>query len=132
MNKERLLKLAGHLLSGKLGHEVFDFSLYNDRKGPICGTRGCAIGELPVIFPVEWIFTVGGFPRLRKQYFNRPEIDAANFFNISENESYDLFVSIIWREIATPIQEITKEHIAQRILDFVKMNESQVTEVTKG
>lgn len=51
MNKRRLLKLATHLETGKLGHRHFYFGAYN--LGAVtankCGTSGCAIGELPII-----------------------------------------------------------------------------------
>ena len=29
MNKERLLKIADHLEHGQMGHEVFDYSVFN-------------------------------------------------------------------------------------------------------
>lgn len=62
MNKERLLRLADHLEGPEenLLHEQFDFSFVNysgngskyERMGiKDCGSHGCAIGELPIVFP---------------------------------------------------------------------------------
>jgi hypothetical protein len=55
---KRLLKLAKHLRTGKLGHKKFDFGEYNvgefNAKG--CGTSGCAIGECPIVFKRYWAF----------------------------------------------------------------------------
>lgn len=53
MNSERLLKLATHLESGNLGHDIFDFGVYHQETKD-CGTLGCAIGECPYAFPDEW------------------------------------------------------------------------------
>jgi hypothetical protein len=52
---ERLLKLAGHIESGKLGHDRFDFGHISVKAE--CGTLGCAMGELPFCFPEAFKFT---------------------------------------------------------------------------
>ena len=60
--RDRLEKVADHLKYGKLGHKIFDFSVINENvegtwpKGNTCGTNGCAIGELPIIFPKYFKF----------------------------------------------------------------------------
>ncbi len=54
MTKEtkRLLKLATHLERGELGQDKWNFAkLHNVGK---CGTMGCAMGELPHVFPSKW------------------------------------------------------------------------------
>lgn len=59
-----LLQLATHLETGKLGHEIFNFDVINTNGGekffPIksnaCGAQGCAMGELPILFPDQWEF----------------------------------------------------------------------------
>jgi len=61
MNKiqeNRLLKLAQHLETGKLGHKKFDFSIISEgpRRRNGCGTAGCAMGEMPIVFPRAWKF----------------------------------------------------------------------------
>ena len=59
MNKERLLAMADHLERGQLGTIQFNFALIQD--GPKqpngCGTVGCALGEMPILFPnaVTWL-----------------------------------------------------------------------------
>lgn len=67
MNKERLMKIVEHLRHGKLGHKVFDFSHINvdvTDNGSItpanghCGTNGCAMGELPIIWPDQFKFDI--------------------------------------------------------------------------
>ena len=73
MNKiqeNRLLKLAQHLETGKLGHKDFDFNRINggefDERG--CGTLGCAIGELPIVFPSSWKFVSNYVTRIRSEH----------------------------------------------------------------
>ena len=54
MNKQNLLRLAAHLENGRPGgHEVFDFRFVHigEPTEIHCGTRGCALGELPAAFP---------------------------------------------------------------------------------
>lgn len=69
--KNRLKKLADHLLSGKLGHKKFDFSSWNrtedyDGGEPYkCGYAGCAIGECPIVFKRDWEFGPKGNPSLK-------------------------------------------------------------------
>lgn len=100
---DRLQKLADHLKSGKLGHKKFDFNNYNigrpynnfDAKG--CGFAGCAIGELPFVFPKLWRFNNADisffrFPRLRRNTFNNTSSDGEEFFNINSCEYQHLFV----------------------------------------
>ena len=56
MKKKLLLELARHLDDGKLGHKIFDFAQYNSGNQAKCGTAGCAIGELPILYPDKWKF----------------------------------------------------------------------------
>lgn len=62
---DRLKKLAKHLKTGKLAHVKFDFSLVHrngdkltpkQKKLGFCGTAGCAVGELPAVFPRTWSY----------------------------------------------------------------------------
>lgn len=71
-NIDRLLQLADHLEHGKLGHKIFDFEHYNVTDGiqltdGNCGTRGCAIGECPILWPNDWYFSVSGNPVINSQ-----------------------------------------------------------------
>lgn len=49
IHKQRLLKLAKHLRGKNLSVEEFNFWEIHHRTK--CGTLGCAIGELPALFP---------------------------------------------------------------------------------
>jgi hypothetical protein len=55
-NLKRLRKLAKHIVSPKRGHAEFDFARFNNMPHA-CGTAGCAIGELPVLWPGTFAFT---------------------------------------------------------------------------
>jgi hypothetical protein len=112
----RLLKLADHLISGKLGHKVFDFALFNGgfnsgvdwSKPNICGTNGCAIGELPVVWPkiFKWQFT------------DQPTgTNIVKWFDINKEEHDYLFFPTD-RKNSLP-KNATKEAVAGRIYHFV-------------
>ncbi len=105
MNKERLLQLATHLKSGVLGHKVFDFNVincsHNDRGlvsalmpvSGVCGTNGCAIGEMPIVFPEHAFF--GDMSVSGKNDDGDLIHDfefAEHFFDITEEESSFLFL----------------------------------------
>jgi len=106
MNAARLLKLADHLESGKLGHKVFDFgvvnaTLYQNHPQQVphgCGTHGCAMGELPILFPRSWGW-INGDPVLKKTHVHcttylRVNLNrrVAGFFGIAEEAAALLFV----------------------------------------
>ncbi len=95
MNKERLIQMAEHLESGKLGHEVFDFSTVNDIFLPKCGTAGCAIGELPIIWPNNWKWSISGsISFIDKHYDDLDEcVDecVGEWFDLDEFMVYHLF-----------------------------------------
>lgn len=105
---DRLAKLADHLEKGQLGHVKFDFSLVHEngarlttkqRKEGFCGTAGCAMGELPVLFPRKWKFADNdyGEPSVRMREGECPRIDiiyksdVTEFFGISESKTAHLF-----------------------------------------
>lgn len=127
MHKERLLKLAEHLETGKLGHEVFDFSQYNNSGTNICGTAGCAIGECPIIWPNEWVFNWLGTPILKDE--NNSLKSAIIFFQIKEAERMHLFepnkqiISLYDGEHL--FSNATKEQVAANIREFVKRKENE-------
>lgn len=101
MNKTRLLALADHLESGQLIHKVFDVGVVNDnrRYGPItpngCGTHGCAMGEIPAVFPDQWVFDRAGSIKLMAGVadasINQLIRNVAAFFDVSERQVLDLF-----------------------------------------
>lgn len=126
MNKERLLKLATHLESGKLGHKRFDFAEIS------CGTAGCAMGELPFAFKSEWVQSKGCFedeysPKLRGSSGYWWD-DVRSFFDVSKKEMYHLF----YHGCQEPDdlggtrlgKDATKEQVASNIRAFVAKMES--------
>lgn len=63
---ERLIQLADHLEKGRMGHREFDFTHINlgfpYGQRHTCGTSGCAIGEMPIVWPDVWEFVDAGIP----------------------------------------------------------------------
>lgn len=100
INKQRLLKLAD-LRYGKLGHSSFDFRYLNldGNEKNHCGSRGCALGEMPIVDPEEWTWKQSGrlipswVPALRQyEEFNvPPSVFAKIYFQISLRQSEILF-----------------------------------------
>lgn len=93
---KRLLKLAEHLEYGTLGHEVFDFESINDGASfdaNGCGTHGCAMGELPFVFPDQWKFKPDGELTAILLDDQEPYTDAevAKFFGIEQDDVVFLF-----------------------------------------
>lgn len=87
--------LAKHLLTGKLGHKKFDFSSYNANEesaiqpyGNICGTNGCAIGELPFAFPKKFLFDGSGVRKIGEPYSISCR---SGLFGLTDNEFGHLF-----------------------------------------
>jgi hypothetical protein len=96
-----LRQLAEHLLHGKLGHEKFDFSRFNDAENT-CGTNGCAAGELPILWPDQWGFG----PNNNIILFELQEVleskafvawdMISHFFNLDEIMAWHLFSPSEW------------------------------------
>lgn len=98
IHRKRLLKLAAHLEKGKLGHEKFNFRIWNGDSYGLqlrvngCGTEGC--GECPFIFD-DWTWS-DGYPRLKG---SKPEEfscdgtrkDIVRFFAITHRQADHLF-----------------------------------------
>lgn len=123
--KNRLLKLAKHLESGKLAHEKFDFCWFNRgefknfTKPNKCGTRGCALGECPVLWKSwNWHFNSVVYKKIYSN-FQAAEM----FFGLSELESQFLFQSggDDEHELSNDIgKNATKEKVAAHIRKFVE------------
>jgi hypothetical protein len=154
MNGERLLQLADHLETGNLGHELFAFDVFNstDSADPIepytCGTKGCAVGECPVIWPENWCFNKNAMPTVKDwgSEPGSPQADelpkhlrdherlisassilmyAAHWFGISPGDADLLFVpdiSSAWSYQGSDHLpgDVTKEAVAVNIREFVK------------
>lgn len=125
---KRLLKLAKHLESGKLGHKKFDFGVVNATKqyGPAgyeCGYAGCAGGELPILF--SSYFTWADFPY--KYFTDETEYKIRKFFDLNVEDFKCLFMPTVlmegyYRERLPA--DATKEEVALRIRDFVALREA--------
>ena len=129
--KRRLLKLAAHLETGKLGHEVFDFSTYNGRYsiGPHCRTRGCAIGECPIVWPFYWRFSRRGQPCNRLGQETLTEIYTEHFFSLRNyDEEYGLFApgddSTPWNTRRLT-RSATKEQVAAGVRRYIAWRDIQ-------
>jgi hypothetical protein len=138
---DRLIKLAEHLETGKLGHEQFRFKHLNMNQGPLgpvhcetgCGTMGCAIGECPIAFPGEWEFK-GGVPTLSGEYgpeFADWAFSAQEFFGINHIMMAHLFIPHAQKENyggGELSPSATKEEVARNIRLFVdKVNAGEIT-----
>ena len=119
MRTDRLKKLANHLLNKELGHDEFDFGVFS--KGHVfnedCGTRGCAVGECPIIWPKQWKFDENNeLPKLRTLEDPCPIDHAAEWFDLTLKEARRLFSP-------TPNglrSKATKDEVAEEILALVK------------
>ena len=135
---QRLLQLATHLESGKLGHERFDFNQYTDpdRKYRGCGTAGCALGECPTAFPNDWGFRkvigmnnelqflpVLVIDSIRFRENAHPLHSAEDFFGLTDPEVCHLFLPNEQSEKygETTLTEGASElNVAKNIRDFVR------------
>jgi len=100
----RLVKLYHHINNGKLGHKKFDFSVINEDVDidygdmcvelNTCGTNGCAMGELPILFPKYWEFHNSGIRyKINNEVTSETEYKMFQyFFGITEHEEQHLFV----------------------------------------
>jgi hypothetical protein len=92
IHRERLEKLATHLETGRLSHDMFNFTVYHYESW--CRTSGCALGECPAIFS-EWML-VGDTPVLRQSVpfhyaYDHCKMSAMEFFGLSPSEEGSLF-----------------------------------------
>lgn len=128
MNAERLLKLADHLESGKLGHDNFSLNVVHEEKfSSYCGTVGCAMGEMPFVFPDDFEFAYlnkfcAGIVRAKCQDNARWWRDVNSFFDItSASQDYLFYPSAYAAGFAT-----TATEVAARIREFVESNKDEV------
>lgn len=102
INVRSLRKLANHLLTGKLGHKKFNFSVWNSDKNEYgssiapespdgCGTNGCAIGELPFVFPKQFRFE-GEVVFNKKTQKKITSLTNNELFGLNEKEFDHLFL----------------------------------------
>jgi len=126
-----LRELANHLKYGELGHEYFDFGIYNSTTLPECGTCGCAIGECPVLWPEQWKFNTLGDPVLIGFKDEEDSADSGlGFFNLSAGSYFHLFLPNKQNPARFGGQYLTisatKEKVADNILAFCEKMEKEV------
>lgn len=128
-HRYRLRKLAIHLESGELAHRKFNFSRINQGKKDEggCGTSGCAIGELPAVFPRRWKFDfcdVFGVVEVCRPDDSFTRERTASFFGITQREDVLLFYpghQAPWNHYVLGARA-TKEQVATGIRNFLKWN----------
>lgn len=129
MNKERLLKLANHLLHGKLGHKNFDFRHYNigHSEESLCGTNGCGIGECPVIFD-EWEFRPlynSVYPLLKdRKGIESTHLCSMKFFDLTDKETEILFIPAMDSEKGSEFRydggdELSEEEVIEEVFIII-------------
>ncbi len=149
MRSDRLLVLAAHLKSDRRGHKKFDFSCFSqgprDPERHWCGSAGCALGELPVVWPYAWEFGRSALffdgvtyaVKLKTQNLVHANTSSAHagaveWFELSDAEVHALFHSAYVLPGETPIEALpesaTAEQVADRFIAFVKWREEQVAQ----
>jgi hypothetical protein len=129
-NLKRLRKLAKHIVSPKRGHAEFDFARFNNMPHA-CGTAGCAIGELPVLWPGTFAFT--GTCITRKGWGMLAEINplVGDWFDIPELDVLRLFHPGYirhWMPGSEPLgPDATAEQVSESILAYCAWCEKNET-----
>lgn len=136
MNKKRLLKMADHLERGQLGHEKFDFNVFNCKidksgfrvgAGSICGTLGCALSEQPIVFPRYFYFAGRHEILLKKNSTNSTWEDAERFYGVDDLAVMHLFApygqhpALFGGKVL--LNDATRKQVASNIRAFVKRME---------
>lgn len=101
MKRELLQKLYDHGKSGNFKADIFDFGSFRHTLGyalGACKTAGCMAGELPYVFPNDWVFeessglnTSYKLPRLLPSAGGRVIADLMTFFDIPEIAAEHIF-----------------------------------------
>lgn len=132
----RLLKLADHLDAGRPGgHTYFNFLKISNSTTAHCGSAGCALGELPIVFRRYWKFVSDTWSnvRLRKSKFKPNDTintsfgHAAEFFDISNEDAKALFAPFSFRYWVTKpkwlTEHATPKQVAKSIRKFVEYHQ---------
>lgn len=126
-NAKDLKRLAEHLRNGKLIHEKFKFTTFNDGEYDAagCGTLGCALGECPAVFPSTWFFDKNThMPAIGKfdSVFDTSLDHAVEFFNLDKEDISSLFCPESQSGmLPTLCNNATKEQVADNIQLFIEM-----------
>lgn len=151
-----LRQLAQHLLTGQLGHKVFDFSKINydgidgyKTNSNVCLTMGCAAGEAPIVWPDKWKFHGSDVSLIESikegEACMKTFPDLQTFFGINANQSYHLFMPTELDENDNYLDEVsqipskyggqvlfhnaTKQEVAANIFEFCdKVEKGEIQE----
>lgn len=89
IHKERLLKLYEHIQQPqkKLAHKRFDFGTFNTVSASTnkCGTNGCMMGELPMLFPNKWEWHDDKVLLIKGSSYS-VNMDLSSFFGLTDEE----------------------------------------------
>ena len=119
---DRLKKLANHLIKGKLGHTEFNFSVLHELQNHRYGTMGCAMGELPIVFPKYWGFDGSG---VKYEQDSGLGSDVTSFFGINYLMHQHLFTPYV--QIPNLYggkhltEKATAKQVGNNILAFIKL-----------
>ena len=121
----RLRELANHLIAGQLHHNKFNFGILS-MKYETCGSVGCAMGELPQIFPddFEYDFECKATDTIVSKVMHKKseitDVGVAKFFQISDKAFYHLFYPKSQKKQwgKTLDYDATKEEVAENILKY--------------
>jgi len=124
----RLRRLAKHLRGTHRAHKTFDFNIYANgeinKKGNYCGSRGCAIGEFPAVWPNEWDwknFELGAGDVVHKSQEdeNTNYLVIADFFSITKDQVNHLFSPMDQSPKEFGGQELDEDATADEVADNI-------------
>lgn len=134
---KHLRELEAHLRSEQLGHEKFDFTTINtlnEEDVHKCGTAGCAMGEMPIVWPEQWGFFRTMVGKKTTEVYEEGEWDfsdhaIARWFGVYDDheEPSELMHLFYPNEQCTTIfggkhleDDATKEQVADNIDAFIR------------
>lgn len=92
---DRLEQLAAHIISPQRRHKEFDLARFNrglpSGQTNVCGTHGCALGELPALWPEQFKWVGGGVGFLDSGCGESIAILCENYFGMDQYEAWLLF-----------------------------------------
>lgn len=140
LQTKRLLKLADHLEAGRPGgHKKFNFQVWHENHGSknFCGTAGCAVGEIPVIWPraagFTWDEYWGGEVVGKGALEGLSGIDfAAEFFGIDDVDSECLFAPDVkrWWSPTILADKATAKQVSKSVRTYIAARQAGKTRPT--
>lgn len=119
--KDRLLKLAQHLKTGKLIKPVFNFNDFEN----------CAVTQLVAIFPNDWEFRLAPnepdklYPLLKDKNYLFPYTSCRAYFGLTVSQYDHLFTPTLQKPEqyggVMLDEHATKEQVAENILAYCKL-----------